>query len=66
MLLEAHWKDKGEDSCKYVPADIWLEESCLLMKKGRIKEIKVSDGGSDIEIVDSRPAAFNITINIYS
>jgi len=49
-------KMNGEDSGKYVPAEVWLEASRLLMRKGGIEEIQVSDGGSDIEIVDSGSA----------
>ena len=49
-------KTNGEDSCKYVPAEVQFKASHLLMRKGRIKEIQVSDGGSEVEIVDSGSA----------
>ncbi|EDR12205.1 uncharacterized protein LACBIDRAFT_323304 [Laccaria bicolor S238N-H82] len=46
-------KTNREDSCKNVPAEVRLEAACLLMRKGGIEEIQVSDGESDVvEIVD--------------
>jgi len=57
-------KTNGEDSCKYVPAEVQLEALCLFMRKGRIKEIQVSDGGSDIEIMDSGSAEKNNNNNL--
>ena len=46
-------KTNGEDSCTNVPAEVRLEASHLLMRKGGIEEIQVSDRESDvIEIVE--------------